>query len=281
MKGILLVQTGGRICGLFMLWAMMKPAAAENGICQSHVLAMGAGPVQSHWQEYSRSGETLLTERGVLTKAAAAWRASCADWFFQLEGSRASGDRRYQGVTNLKHPVETSTEIRTDELDAQAWHPLGESWSWGGRYLFRKTQRDLKSVGLVQGYLERYKQSALALGLQYTQALTSHGRVQSRIWLGSGLKGNLHVTLPGMDSAVLPLGRLHYWAAGVQWSGCRTGETQTGWICEAAMDYQAERSAHGAAQAIYRNGVISASASQPATRQQSLAFKLGVHYRFN
>jgi hypothetical protein len=48
-----------------------------------------------------------------------------------------------------------------------------------------------------------------------------------------------------------------------------------------AMDYQSERSAHGAAQAIYRNGVLRASASQPATRQQSLTFKLGAHYRFN
>jgi hypothetical protein len=48
-----------------------------------------------------------------------------------------------------------------------------------------------------------------------------------------------------------------------------------------AMDYQSERSSFGAAQAIYRNGVLRASASQPGIRQQSLTFKLGAQYRFN
>jgi hypothetical protein len=276
----LLIQTGGRISGLFVLWAFMNHALANDAICENNMVSIWAGPVQSSWYEYSSVGETLLTEHGQLIRAAAAWRASCGYWSFQLEGSRTTGHRRYLGVTNLKQPVETTSGIRSNELDAQLWHPLRESWSWGGRYLMRMTERDLKSVGLVQGYTERYNQTSLALGLQHTLDVASHGRIQSHIWLGSGMQGNLHVTLPSMDSAILRLGPMHYWAAGVQWSGCRTEETKAGWNCEIAMEYQSERSAHGPAQAVYRNGVLHASASQPATLQKFLIFKLGALYRF-
>jgi hypothetical protein len=264
-----------------MFWALPYHAVAADDLCQNHEFTVWTGPVQSHWQEYSRVGESLLTERGQLMKAAVGWRASCGHWTFQLEGSRADGDRLYKGVTNHKQPVQTISEIRTDELDAQLWHPLGQSWALGGRYLWRKNERDLKSVGRVQGYLERYNQTALALGLQHTKDFAGHGRLQTRIWMGSGLEGNLHVTLPGMDAAVLPLGSMRWWAAGVQWSGCQTGANEAGWACEIAMEYQSERSSQGAVKAIYRNGVLRASANQPAIRQQSLTFKLGALYRFN
>lgn len=209
------------------------------------------------------------------------WRATCGHWALQLEGSRAGGHRRYIGVTNLKQPVETTSEVRAAELDAQMWYPLGQGWALGGRYLWRTTERDLKSIGSVQGYLERYNQTVLGLGLQHTLDWADHGRVQTRIWMGSGLQGHLNVTLPSMDAAVLPLGRLQSRAAGVQWSGCRTGANEAGWICEMGMDYQSERYSHGATQSIYRNGVLRANASQPATQAQSIIFKLGAHYRFN
>lgn len=281
MSSELIIRTVGRICGLFMLFAVTDHTLAADGFCQQHELSVGAAPVQSNWQEFDREGEDLLTERGQLTKTGASWRGSCGNWSLQLEGSRATGRRLYKGLTNLRQPVETTSDIHTEELDAQLWHPLGHDWALGGRYLWRTTQRDLKTVGPVQGYIERYKQTALALGLQHTWDLASRGRIQSRIWMGSGLQGNLHVTLPGMDPAVLPLGRLRWWAAGVQWSGCRTGTTEAGWGCEIAMDYQSEQSSRGASQAIYRNGVLRASASQPATNQQTLTFKLGANYRFN
>jgi hypothetical protein len=266
-----------------MLFATTSHAAesAADDLCRDHAFTVSGEPVQSRWQEHGRSGETLLTERGQLLKAGTGWRATCGHWALNLYGSRAAGHRYYTGVSNLRQPVETTSEIRTHELDAQLWHAWGQAWDLGARYLWRTSDRDLKSVGPVQGYLERYNQTALAFGLQHSRDLPSLGRVQSRIWMGSGLQGKLHVTLPGMDAAVLPLGRMHYWAAGVQWSGCRTGATGAGWLCEVAMDYQEERSAHGAAQALYNNGVLRASASQPATRQQSFTFKLGAHYRFN
>lgn len=283
MTGEWIARTAGRLCGLFLLSSVTGHAAegSADAHCQHHELAVSAGPVLSRWQEHDRSGEALLAERGQLMKTGVGWRASCGRWAFQLDGSRVAGHRLYKGVTNLRQPVQTTSEIRTHELDAQLWHPLGQAWALGGRYLWRTTDRDLKSVGPVQGYMERYNQTALALGLQHTLDLTSHGRLKSRIWMGSGLHGHLQVNLPGMDSAVLPLGRMNYWAAGVHWSGCRTGANEAGWHCEMAMDYQTERSSHGAAQAIYRNGVLRASASQPANRQQSLTFKLGAHYRFN
>lgn len=272
--------TGGRFCGLFLLCVVTSDAAAD-AICNNHEVKGWAGPVHSRWQEVNRAGESLLTERGQLIQAGVGWRANCGPLALQLEGSRAAGHRLYKGETNLRQPAETTSEIRADELGVQLWYPLGQNWAWGGRFLWRTTERDLKSVGSVQGYLERYNQTALGLGLQHTLNMASHGRLQSRVWLGSGLQGKLHVTLPGMDAAVLPLGQMRWWAAGVQWSGCQTGASDAGWECEMAMDYQSERSSHGAAQAIYRNGVLRASASQPAINAQSLTFKLGAHYRFN
>ena len=254
---------------------------ASDSLCQYHKITVLAGPVQSLWQEHDRSGETLLTERGQLMKAGAGWRFNCGHWVLQLSGSRAAGQRIYTGLTNLRQPVETTSEIQTNELDAQLWHAGGQAWTWGVRYLWRTTDRDLRSVGPVLGYLERYHQTASALGLQHTIDFAYLGRMQSRIWIGSGLKGHLNVTLPGLDAAVLPLGRMHFWAAGVQWSGCRTGASEAGWFCEMAMDYQSERSSQGAAQAIYRNGGVRANASQPAIHQKTLTFNLGVQYRFN
>lgn len=283
MTGECIARTVGRFCGLFLLSTATSYATEPSAdvLCQNHEFTVSAGPVHSRWQEHDQSGETLLTERGHLMKNGTGWRASCGLWSFQLEGSRAAGHRLYKGVTNLRQAVETTSEIRTHELDAQLWHAWAQAWALGARYLWRTSDRDLKSVGPVQGYLERYNQTALALGLQHMYDLAPHGQVKSRIWMGSGLQGHLQVNLPGMDSAVLPLGRMHYWAAGVQWSGCRTGANETGWLCEVAMDYQSERSSRGAAQGIFRNGVLRASASQPATRQQSLTFNLGAHYRFN
>ncbi len=283
MTGEWIARTVGRFCGLFLLCTVSSHAteASADALCQNHELTVSAGPVQSRWQEHDQSGETLLTERGLLMKNGAGWRATCGQWALQLEGSRVAGHRLYKGVTNLRQPVDTISEIRTHELDAQAWHSFAQAWALGARYLWRTSDRDLKSVGSVLGYMERYKQTALAFGLQHTQDWTTHGRLKSHIWMGTGLQGHLDVTLPGMDAATLPLGRLHYWAAGVQWSGCRTGANEAGWFCEMALDYQSERSSQGATQAIYRNGDLRASVSQPATRHQSLTFKLGAHYRFN
>lgn len=271
----------GRYCGILMFLLATGCAQAATDFCQNHEISVSTAPAQSRLQEQDRTGETLLTERGHLAKTGATWYANCGSWALQFEGSNTTGQRLYKGVTNLKQAVETTSGIRSEELDGQLWHSLGQSWALGGRYMWRTTVRDLKSVGSALGYLERYNQTALAWGLQHTWDLANHGRVQSRIWMGSSLQGNLHVTLPNMDAAIIPLGRMRWWAIGAQWSGCRTGIGEKGWGCEIAIDYKSERSSHSSTQAIYSNGVLRASASQPATNQQSLTFKLGALYRFH
>ena len=277
---VLWQMTMGRLRGLLVLGFLLGTSAMATAVCRTQAVEAWAGVVQSHWQEFGPTGKTLLTERGQLLEQGLGWRGHCADWHLQLQGTRAQGSRLYQGQTNQGMPVSTTSEIEAASLDAQVWYPVLANWSLGGRIFERATERDLKSVGAVQGYVENFHQSAWAVGLQHQLDTQDWGRWQTRVWHGVG-RGHMHVTLPGMDAARLPLGAMRWWAAQLQWSGCRGAEGTSRWGCDVALNYQSERLARGATQPIYRQGLHRANAYQPSTRQQALGLNVGVQYRFD
>jgi hypothetical protein len=273
-------MTMGRLRGLWVLGFLLGTPAMATAVCRTQAVEAWAGVVQSNWQEYGPTGKTLLTERGQLLQHGLGWRGHCADWHLQLQGTRAQGSRLYQGQTNQGMPVSTTSEIEATSLDAQVWYPVSANWSLGGRFFERATERDLKSVGAVQGYVENFHQSAWAVGLQHQLDTQDWGRWQTRVWHGVG-RGHMHVTLPGMDAARLPLGAMRWWAAQLQWSGCRGAEGTSRWGCDVALNYQSERLERGATQPIYRQGLHRANAYQPSTHQQALGLNVGVQYRFD
>jgi hypothetical protein len=277
---VLWQMTMGRLRGLWVLGFLLGTPAMATAVCRTQAVEAWAGVVQSNWQEYGPTGKTLLTERGQLLQHGLGWRGHCADWHLQLQGTRAQGSRLYQGQTNQGMPVSTTSEIEATSLDAQVWYPVLANWSLGGRLFERATERDLKSVGAVQGYVENFHQSALAVGLQHQLDTQDWGRWQTRVWHGVG-RGHMHVTLPGMDAARLPLGAMRWWAAQLQWSGCRGAEGTSRWGCDVALNYQSERLERGATQPIYRQGLHRANAYQPSTHQQALGLNVGVQYRFD
>jgi hypothetical protein len=277
---VLWQMTMGRLRGLLVLGALLGTSAMATAVCRTEAVEAWAGVVQSDWQEYGPTGKTLLTERGQLLQQGLGWRGHCADWHLQLQGTRAQGSRLYQGQTNQGVPVSTTSDIHAASLDAQVWYPVAANWSLGGRLFERATERDLKSVGAVQGYVENFHQSAWAVGLQHQLDTQDWGRWQTRVWHGVG-RGHMHVTLPGMDAARLPLGAMRWWAAQLQWSGCRGAEGTSRWGCDVALNYQSERLERGATQPIYRQGLLRARAYQPSTHQQALGLNVGVQYRFD
>jgi hypothetical protein len=277
---VLWQMTMGRLRGLWVLGFLLGTPAMATAVCRTQAVEAWAGVVQSNWQEYGPTGKTLLTERGQLLQHGLGWRGHCADWHLQLQGTRAQGSRLYQGQTNQGMPVSTTSEIEATSLDAQVWYPVSANWSLGGRLFERATERDLKSVGAVQGYVENFHQSAWAVGLQHQLDTQDWGRWQTRVWHGVG-RGHMHVTLPGMDAARLPLGAMRWWAAQLQWSGCRGAEGTSRWGCDVALNYQSERLERGATQPIYRQGLHRANAYQPSTHQQALGLNVGVQYRFD
>lgn len=273
-------MTMGRLRSFLVLGALLGTSAMATAVCRTEAVEAWAGVVQSNWQEYGPTGKTLLTERGQLLQQGLGWRGHCADWHLQLQGTRAQGSRLYQGQTNQGMPVSTTSDIQAASLDAQVWYPVAANWSLGGRLFERATERDLKSVGAVQGYVENFHQSAWAVGLQHQLDSQDWGRWQTRVWYGVG-RGHMHVTLPGMDAARLPLGAMRWWAAQLQWSGCRGAEGTSRWGCDVALNYQSERLERGATQPIYRQGLLRARAYQPSTHQQALGLNVGVQYRFD
>lgn len=273
-------MTMGRLRGLLVLGSLLGASAMATAVCRTDAVEAWAGVVQSDWQEYGPTGKTLLTERGQLLQQGLGWRGHCADWHLQLQGTRAQGSRLYQGQTNQGVLVSTTSDIDAASLDAQVWYPVSANWSLGGRLFERATERDLKSVGAVQGYVENFHQTAWAVGLQHQLDTQDWGRWQTRVWHGVG-RGHMHVTLPGMDAARLPLGAMRWWAAQLQWSGCRGAEGTSRWCCDVALNYQSERLERGATQPIYRQGLLRARAYQPSTHQQALGLNVGVQYRFD
>lgn len=273
-------MTMGRLRGLLVLGSLLGASAMATAVCRTDAVEAWAGVVQSDWQEYGPTGKTLLTERGQLLQQGLGWRGYCADWHLQLQGTRAQGSRLYQGQTNQGVLVSTTSDIDAASLDAKVWYPVSANWSLGGRLFERATERDLKSVGAVQGYVENFHQTAWAVGLQHQLDTQDWGRWQTRVWHGVG-RGHMHVTLPGMDAARLPLGAMRWWAAQLQWSGCRGAEGTSRWGCDVALNYQSERLERGATQPIYRQGLLRARAYQPSTHQQALGLNVGVQYRFD
>jgi len=243
------------------------------------------GRTQSQWQEHADSGTTLLRERGWLDRWGLGLQTDCGAWQAELDLALAQGHRAYQGQSSAGEPVQTTVALQSWTSAAQLWVPWSPSWSAGLRADARALHRDLASAlaasGPVQGYPERYTQSALAAGVQYAHDGGSWGHWQWRAWQGHGVSGQSHVELPGLDPVNLPLGSMHWWGAQLRWTGCRSSRAQTaGWQCLMLLDHQSERMARGTDTPVYLQGTVRALAHQPATRQQNTSFSLGASYRF-
>lgn len=237
------------------------------------------GVQHSQWQEFNAQGRKLVDESGLLRRVGLRLDGACTDWQWVAQWAQASGSRDYDGVSSANQPIQTTSRLRTQQLQLEAWLPVDPHWAWGTRLGWTQLDRDLASVGNVQGYPEQFRYVQAAMGGRYTLADLGGLRWTLSGWLGGGPGGTLYLQLPNTDAAHLRLGRSQLAQLGVQLE-LPAAEARSGWSWRLGWQVQQEQMQAGPAQAITRNGILVGGAAQPKTRQTSMGLDGTLRYRF-
>ena len=267
----------GRFCGLFALLGLASAAQAAE--CGAADLSLHTGVEHSRWQEFNAQGGQLVDETGLLYRTGLQLEGDCAGLQWAAQWSHARGTRDYDGVSNTNQPIQTTSRLRSQQVQLQAWMPVIERWAVGARVGWTRSDRDLDSVGNVRGYPEQFRSIQAALGGRYTLADLGGLRWTVSGWLGGGPGGTLHLHLPNVDAARLRLGRSQRAELGVQVESSDAVD-RTGWSWRLGWQLQQEQMRAGRSQAITRNGLLVGSAAQPKTRQTQMGLDAALRYRF-
>ncbi len=233
----------------------------------------------SQWQEFNAQGRKLVDESGLLHRVGLRLEGDCTDWQWAAQWAQASGSRDYDGVSSANQPIQTTSRLRTQQLQLEAWLPVDPRWAWGARLGWTQLHRELASVGNVQGYPEQFRYTQAAVGGRYTLADGGGLRWTVSGWLGGGRGGSLHLQLPNADAARLRLGRSQLAQLGVQLEWAEA-VARTGWSWRLGWQMQYEQMQAGPGQAITRNGILVGGAAQPKTRQMGMGLDGALRYRF-
>ncbi|TNF62513.1 MAG: hypothetical protein EP306_03065 [Burkholderiales bacterium] len=250
--------------------ALSGPAAAID--CRGSALELALGPERSHWEELDADGDSLLTERGWLTRTGLAAGVRCGATQWEALWTHSTGHRAYDGQTTTGVPVQTRSRLRIDALSVTGFVPLGEgAWAIGGRAGWRQTDRLIASTDTAQGYPERFRAWQLAAGVRWRLHQARGWRLSATGWAGGGPAGTLAVRLPRADPLTLPLGSSRLLALGLRLEGGAASDARAGWSWQLGLDAQSEVTGAGAARPVTRNGVPVATARQPEIRQRQVS----------
>lgn len=264
-----------RYGGLLAAWVCAGSAWGCGALQPSaHV-----GVERSQWQEFNAQGRKLVDESGLLRRAGVRLEGDCTGWLWAVEWSQAHGTRDYNGVSSANQPIQTTSRLRSQQVQLKAWMPVDARWALGARLGWAQLNRDLASVGSVRGYPEQFRTSLLALGGRYTLADLGGSRWTVSGWLGGGPGGTLHLQLPNTDAAHLRLGRSQMVQLGVKLESPDAVD-RTGWSWRLGWQAQQEQMRAGPSQAITRNGMLVGGAAQPQTRHTSMGLDGALGYRF-
>lgn len=254
----------------------VSPAAPAVAACQPPWLTLGLGVEHSRWEETGATGRRLVKETGTLRGPALALGARCDGFDGLVRVTQARGSRDYEGLTSSQVPARTRTDIGQWAAELQGFVPLGAAWAGAGRAGLRGVDREIASVGRVQGYAERFSNAELAAGARYATEQGAPVQWTAIGWLGAGPPGRLELQLPGGDEAELRLGASRSVEFELQAQG-KALAPGSSW--QARLTYRRERWEAGESQVITRQGVPVAAAMQPATRQSAL--RLHAEWRFD
>lgn len=253
--------------------ALLNGAALAE--CSLPVPALDAGVWHSRWEEFNAQGRKLLREEGTLQTQGLSLGSDCGAMHWTGRISQVKGWRGYDGVSSTAMPLQTSSKIEQQQAKLVVLREISQTWSLGASLGYRRIQRDIAGVGLVEGYPERFDDWQAAAGLRYALADWHGLQVVAEAWLGAGPKGSMLLRLPHADPATLRLGPSRMVQLGLQIGGKLSGGLTDRWGWQLRLDQVAERFAAGAGQAIFRNGLLIGGAAQPETHQSALSL-LGV-----
>ncbi len=247
----------------------------------------------SRWDESDAQGRRLLRESGTLAGARLGLALRCAGWHGEADAGWRSGQRDYRGLSSSGAAIRTHSDIEERSLRVSLWRPLSPPSSGrtelalGLRGDWRSLDRDLASVGLVQGYPEQHRHATLALGLtaQRGSGMSSAPagwHWGAELWLGGGPRGTVQVQLPTADPARLRTGRSTFGEAALSLrsAGFAAENRPPGWAHELRLSLRDERIAAGPSAPLWRHGVLVGSASQPRHRLVDAGLKATVVWRY-
>ncbi|MBA4342815.1 MAG: hypothetical protein C0423_11775 [Methylibium sp.] len=246
----------------------------------------------SRWDESDAQGRRLLRESGTLAGARFGLALRCAGWHGEADAGWRAGQRDYRGLSSSGAAIRTHSDIEERSLRVSLWRPLlppsggRTELALGLRGEWRSLDRDLTSVGPVQGYPEQHRQAALALGLAAQQGNSSSAPAGwhwgAELWLGGGPRGTVDVRLPTADAARLRTGRSVFGEAALSLRSASfaAGNRPAGWAHELRLSVRDERIAAGPSAPLWRHGVLVGSASQPRHRLVDAGLQATVVWRY-
>jgi len=246
----------------------------------------------SRWNESDAQGRRLLRESGTLAGARLGLALRCEGWHGEADAGWRAGQRDYRGLSSSGAAIRTHSDIKEKSLRVSIWRPLlprsggRTELALGLRGEWRSLDRELMSVGLVQGYPEQHRQAALALGLAAQQGSIGSAPAGwhwgAELWLGGGPRGTVDVRLPTADAARLRTGRSVFGEAALSLrSASFAAENRlAGWAHELRLSLRDERIATGPSAPLWRHGVLVGSASQPRHRLVDAGLQATVAWRY-
>jgi hypothetical protein len=246
---------GGCICGPLFLFTAQPCSAAE---CSGSTLEAQAGVEHSEWHEFASSGKRLVREQGTLPFAALEAKLACGRGGLTARGLVAQGDWDYSGVSSTGSALNTTSRRSNSELMltySYAATPRLEPFFSAG---ISSGKRDIRSAGPVLGYPEEYRLYPLHAGLQWRPAVFED-RLLLAARVGTALRPQVNVQLPGRDPLTLNLGRTRSAGFSAEWS---VGKQVVGqWVL--ATSWQQTRINASSPGVVTRDGVPTGIASQP------------------
>lgn len=238
--------------------------------CEHLESGAGLSLAHSRWDESDEQGRRLLRESGPLAGAWLSLGADCAGWQARATLGTRSGTRDYRGQSSSGAAIRTDSGIREQRLQFSVQRALAlPHWSWGLRAEWQALDRDLASVGAVQGYPERHRRATLALGLATQHEAFAGWHWVGALWLGGGPRGTVDVRFPHAEPVRLDSGVATFGEASLALRLNRAGAAparQIGWQGELKLSLRDERIAAGPAAPLWRNGVLVGAARQPRHR---------------
>lgn len=250
----------------------------------------------SRWDESDAQGRRLLRESGTLAGARLGLALRCEGWHGEADAGWRAGQRDYRGLSSSGAAIRTQSDIEERSLRVSLWRPLlprsggSTELALGLRGEWRSLDRELMSVGIVQGYPEQHRHAALALGLAAQQGISSASTSKApagwhwgaELWLGGGPRGTVEVHLPTADPARLRTGRSAFGEAALSLrsAGFAAQARPAGWAHELRLSLRDERIAAGPSAPLWRHGVLVGSAMQPRHRVVDAGLQATVVWRY-
>jgi hypothetical protein len=238
-------------------------------------LALGRTQQRSEWHEWSESGKRLLWEEGDLSgeRLALAWQCDRASW--ELVRQNLQGVRSYHGQTQNGIPALSSSAIAEQKTDLQAAYALAQTWSVLVRLSDVQADRNIASVGNIQGYPEKFHWNMGAVGVQWKQRWDAQ-QFSVALWSGRSRDAAMTLYYPGYEPQKFSPGALTQQTLALQWRMYFRPDwyVQTDWSRQNTTMQQSEKIT------LIGNGVPNLIAYQPRVTMQDTPLTLSIGYRF-